>query len=70
MIVVAVLTISCQVSENPKSGPLMAQPMIAAQHAPNVIGRPAAEAIRLEIRVKSLDVVETAAKFLPTHPPL
>jgi hypothetical protein len=41
-IVVPVLTMSCQVSEKPKMGPLSAQRTMTETHSMNAHGRPAA----------------------------
>src|SRR5688572_2220251 len=52
MIVVAVFTTSCQVSEKPKIGPVAPQIRIRLTAAMNVAGWPAAIAIRDAMRVK------------------
>lgn len=52
MIVVEVLTISCQVSEKPKNGPLQAQMTNRPRAITNTQGRPKAEETAVVKRVK------------------
>jgi hypothetical protein len=71
MIVVPVLMTSCQVSENPKTGPLTPQTMTMAQARMNVTGFPAACAMPEENWVKSCVVLlgdkeNLAGKPLPS----
>ena len=53
MIVVEVLMTSCQVSENPNSGPETAQRITRPQQATNTSGRPVQRAVAVANRVKA-----------------
>src|SRR5437899_3665634 len=54
MMVVAVLMTSCQVSLNPKKGPVAHQTMIVASAIPNVSGCPVRRTLALANRSKKL----------------